>query len=276
MDGRSRLRVLGSAPAVLILVAAVVGCASDPAARPAPDPEEVLRQAQARMAKKKYYSAREMLNSIVHHPTASPQTLAEVQLLLADAYFFDKGFLNLTEAQGRYQAFLSFHPRHEKVDYAQYQLAMCYFLQVLDPERDQEQTRKAIEEFRKLETLYPASPYIPPARQRISECFNRVAEHGFRIGWYYLRRRTPQAALARFHALIEEFPDYSGREKLYFHIALAYRRVSQPDRAREFLDRLLRDFPEGEYAGPARRMQEKLEEPGEAPVSAAESGAAPA
>lgn len=250
---RPSLRRTVAVAAVAVLIGGGIGCAAKKGPGPLPPADQLLQEARQRMEKGKYFQARETLNLIVHNPSANQDQLAEAQLLLADAYFFDKGFLNLTEAQGRYQNFVTFHPRHDKIDFAQYQLAMCYFLQVLEPDRDQEQTRKAIEEFRKIERLYPGSVYVGPAREKIVQCFDRIAEHEFLVGRFYMRKKAFPAALERFLLVLGQFPDYSGRDKLYFYLARTYEKMDQPERAREFFELILRDFPDGEYAKEARR-----------------------
>jgi outer membrane protein assembly factor BamD len=245
---------------LVILTGAGSGCAGRKTGPPTLEPPEVLiRDAREKMAEGKYLKARDILNNITHNPAASQVELSEAQLLLADAYFFDKGFLNLTEAQGRYQNFVTFNPRHEKVAYAQYQLAMCYFLQVLEPDRDQDQTRRAIEEFRKVELVYSGSEYVAPARQKIVQCYDRIAEHEFLVGRYYMRKKAIGAALQRFERILKEYPDYTGRDKLFFYMARAYEKVGEVDRARDFFERILRDFPDGEYAKQARQALKETE-----------------
>ena len=129
---------------------------------------------------------------------------------------------------------------------------------MLNPDRDQIQTLKAIEEFQKIEDLYPGSSYIDLARQRILDCRDRIAEHEFVVGRYYMKKKAHDAALQRFLVIHQNYPSYPRREKLYFYIARAYRGMGQSEKAREFLERILQDFPAGEYAREARRDLKKI------------------
>lgn len=237
----------------LVMPILAPGCSGGKKQKQLPSSEILFQEAQGKFAKKKYYKAQELLNSVINHPSTDPAILADAQLLLADAYFFQKGFLNLTEAQSRYQTFLTFHPRHPRADYAQFQLAMCYFLQVLEPDRDQNLTRRAIEEYQKVEDLYPGSAYVEPSREKIIDCWDRVAEHIFLVGQFYLKRKAPRAAIERFLEVLEQYPEYRGKEELYYYLSRAYDRDGQPEKAREFLSLLLLDFPRGKYAGKARK-----------------------
>ncbi len=251
-------RLIGLLLTVTAVAALLTGCFGGGRKQISSDPAQLLEEARAKFEKKKYFSAREIINILMVDPSATPAVIAEGQILLADTYFFDKGFQNLTEAQSRYQSFISFHPRHEKIDYAQFQLGMCLFLQVLNPDRDQLQTLKAIEEFQKIEDLYPGSPYIEPARVKILECRDRIAEHEFVVGRYYMKKDAHDAALQRFLVIHQNYPSYTRREKLYFYMARAYRGMGRREKAREFLKRILQEFPEGKYAKEARRDLKKI------------------
>jgi outer membrane protein assembly factor BamD (BamD/ComL family) len=77
---------------------------------PAP-PEEVYQKAMRKIEKKKYYSARTMLQNLLPRiPPEDRDLLPKVQLAIADAYFKDRGLLNYGEALNGYRNFLTSSP----------------------------------------------------------------------------------------------------------------------------------------------------------------------
>ncbi|HEX9507906.1 MAG TPA: outer membrane protein assembly factor BamD, partial [Myxococcales bacterium] len=129
--------------------------------KPADPVDKVYEAALQKMRKKRYYSARELLQSLqTRIPQDDRNLLPLVQLRLGDAFYQDGGALNLGESLGAYRNFLTYYSQREEAAYAQYQVGMCYFGQVLAPDRDPDLIFKAITEFEKVERLYPDSPYV--------------------------------------------------------------------------------------------------------------------
>ena len=68
-------------------------------------------------------------------------------LRVADAYLKAKRY---EEAVLAYEDFIRLHPKNEAVPYAIYQMGMVYYDQMLTPDRDPTNARKAMETFRRL------------------------------------------------------------------------------------------------------------------------------
>ncbi len=192
-----------------VLLAAPVACAKKRSdQKTSVPPEQVYKMAMEKMDKGHYYTARNLLQQILPRiPPEDRDLLPRVQLAIADSYFKDKGSLNYGEALNGYRNFLTYFPGHEKADHAQFMVGMSLFKQVLAPDRDQAQTLKAIEEFRKVGTTFPNSPYVDQARRQIDRCFDLLAEHERMIGWFYQRRKVWQAAIERYAAIVEKYPN---------------------------------------------------------------------
>ena len=217
--------------------------------------EQVYREAVQKIQKKRYYAARSLLQSLqTRIPQDDRSLLPMVQIKLADAFYLDGGILNLGEALGAYRNFLTYYPQREEAAYAQFQVGMSYFGQVLAPDRDQDLTYRAISEFEKVERLYPDSPQVGKARTQILLCRERLAAHEFLIGRYYYQKKSYMAAADRFRVVLDKFPFYSRTDETLYLLGTCLLRTDNPDEARLYLERLVHEFPEGKFTRQAKGM----------------------
>jgi len=223
--------------------------------------QQVYDIAVAQSRKKSYANARDTFQKVLGRTDATPDLIAKVHLGLADAYFYDGGILNLAEAQSRYTNFLTFYPNHERADYAQYQLGLCYLKQAANPDRDQDQTRKALDELNKVKTSYPNSEYVGAADQKANEAREVLAEHEFRIGNFYFRRRGYVGALERFRKVLENYPNYSRKDRLYLLLGRSLLALEKNDEGRLYLEKLVAEFPQSRYASQARDILKQPQTP---------------
>jgi outer membrane protein assembly factor BamD len=189
-------------------------------------------------------------------------------MLVADSYFKQGGATGYTEARYRYRDYLNRYPDARNRDYARYQFAVCYDREIENPDRDQTATLEAIQQYRNLMREFPDSPYSGAARDRMGELADILAEHEFAVGFFYLRKGSPAAALSRFTTLEERFPEYGQKDKLFYNTARALERLGRTDEARRYLERLLDGYPKSEYAGRAKKMANGLPPPTAAAAAA--------
>jgi outer membrane protein assembly factor BamD len=186
-----------------------------------------------------------------------PEERAEVEplarLAMADANFYGRGGFALIDSRSLYQDFVTLYGDHSHAPYAQFQTGMCSFKQVINPSRDQTRTRQAISELREVERRYPASNFSAAAHLMARRAEDYLAEHEFMVGRFYLKKKAYAAAVERFRAALEQYPGYSQREKLYFHMGRALLGANNDAEARIYLDKLVTDYPDGKYVEDARK-----------------------
>ena len=212
---------------------------------------EALTQGKALMAKEKYAKARRFLS---HAFEVEPNSLSgrESLLLLADSYYLDGGSANDIQAEAKYRDFLNRFPTSAQAAYAQYQIANSLAERMEKPDRDQSATVKALEAYNELLRLYPASEYVAPANERLKTVRDRLAEHEFVVGRFYLDLRVPGSAVVRLERLVNEYPGYSHLDKALYYLGLAYSRGRGPDdagKATATFERLRKEFPDSPYIG---------------------------
>ena len=180
-------------------------------------------------------------------------------MAIADAFFEDGGLLNYGEALNGYRNFLVYFPDNSRADHAQFMVGMSLFKQVLSPDRDQTLTLKAIEEYRKVETVYPDSPYVAKARRSIEDCFDLLAEHERVVGYFYQRRKSWKAAIDRYRDLLDKYPRYSNTEAVLFALGGCLLNDGQRTAAGEIFGRLQHEYPDGRQTGKVKKLLEDFD-----------------
>jgi len=136
------------------------------------------------------------------YPYSKYAILAELKL--GDAYFYDKKF---TDAAIAYEEFVRLHPRNEVVPYVLYQIGMCHFLSFSTIDRDQEETRLAMEGFQRVIQAYPESEYARRAKKQLFECQKRTVAREFYVGQFYYRQERYGPAMDRLDRISTQYPE---------------------------------------------------------------------
>lgn len=253
----------GGAASILIVGCAALaflpaGCASGgkhKKAEPALPPAQVYQTAMEKMQKKRYYTARGLLQGLLPRiPPDDRDLLPKIQLAIADTFFKERGQLNYGEALNSYRTFLTYYPNHPEAERAQYMVGMSLFQQALSPDRDQALTYQAISEFNKVETIYPASTFIPEAKRKLVECNDRLAEHERLVGHFYQKRKRYNAAIDRYRLILDKYPQYTKSDRVLFDLGSCLLRVGNRPEAEEFFGKLFQDKPAGKPTERARKL----------------------
>src|SRR5262245_16775309 len=145
---RARLRrtSVGPAPlrtaALVLMLAASAACGGKKSAIPAntPNPDRYLYdRGMEALKESKWLNSRGYFRQVVDNYPQSPLRPG-AKLGLGDSYLGEKSTESLVLAGNEYREFLTFFPRDDRADYAQYKLAMTHFAQMRAPERDQTET----------------------------------------------------------------------------------------------------------------------------------------
>jgi outer membrane protein assembly factor BamD len=223
--------------AILTLGFLVLGCAAlkERFSRKTPDkpPEVLAEEGIKQLRKKKYIDAVDTFTKIKDRYPYSEQALL-AQIKLADALYYDKKY---EEALQAYKEFEKLHPTNKAIPYVIYQQGLCYYRQRSTIDRDQAFTRKALDEFLRLEKKFPQSEYASRAGKYIARCRQDLAEHEFYVASFYLRTRRFSSALDRFQALAQEYPTFKPGE-VKRGIEECQQALAAPEKTQGFISRI--------------------------------------
>jgi outer membrane protein assembly factor BamD len=185
-----------------------------------------------------------------------------------------------TEAIRRFRSFVRARPTHVHVDYANFQIAVCYYRQIptdifLTPpreERDQNPTRSALRVVRRFLRDYTESVHVEEAHRIERECLALLARHELYVAGFYLQRDRPLATIGRLEYMLSEFPGSGLDADALLLLGRTYLHMRQRDDAEIRFDELIERFPESVLVVQAQRY---LADMAADPSMGAMPGAAP-
>jgi len=249
---------------VLLILGGALACSSKKVTT-APDPyrgktaAELLASGEIYLQNEKWEEGRKMLRSIEERLPSSKE-FPTAKLLIADSFFYGSK-TSYPEALVEYKSYLNYFPRSERRDYALFRIALCHYASIENAERDQAETRKAMEAFQELLREAPGSVYAVDAKAKITQCWRRLAESELMVGIFYVNSFNYGPAERRLKGLLETYPDYVDRERAYFFLAEALRKKGlDPDLAKGFQKGFLARLDKDEMAKLTGAEKQKYEE----------------
>ena len=101
--------------------------------------------------------------------------------------------------------FISLYPASELASYAQYLLAMCYYDQILDPERDQTAVKMAYSTFNLIIDRYPETAYAKEAYYKIIFLEDSLAAKEMNVAKTYTSLKKYIASLKKYKNIVNQY-----------------------------------------------------------------------
>ncbi len=177
------------------------------------------------------------------HPYS--QHIAAAELLRIYAAFKNEEYI-LSETLAT--RFISSHPNHPDISYAQYILSMSYLKETVASQRDPAPTRLAVAAFEKLIHDYPKSDYLPAARTHLQSLKNKLAEHELYIGKYYFDHERFVAATNRFQEIVKKYQTSPAIEEALYYLAASFASLHLTDSARDSAVLLRHNYPKSAWS----------------------------
>ena len=249
------------------------------------EPDKYLyEQGTAAMTDKKWFTAREYYQQLVDSYPQSPLR-ADAKLGLGDAYLNDGSTEGKLRAEREFQEFLSYFPTHQRADYAQYKLAMTHFEQMPKPERDQTETRAALDQFAAFRQKFPNSTLLPEVLEKERDRARSPERIHLQGGLLLPQGALVSRAVSRFRQVLQEDPQFTSRDAVYYYLAEALVTVKLEAEALPLLEKLEAEFVESEFLAQGAALKVRVQEtlssrtpgtPEGSPTSPAGATAAPA
>lgn len=166
------------------------------------------------------------------------------QLMSAFSYYAGRQY---PEAIGAAQRFLSLHPGNKDAPYAYYLIAISYYEQIEDVQRDQQITQQALSALTELIRRYPDSRYAADARLKVELAQDHLAGKEMSIGRFYMGRREYIAAIKRFENVIDTYEETSHVPEALHRLVESYLLLGIPEEARKTAAVLGHNYPGSEW-----------------------------
>lgn len=177
------------------------------------------------------------------HPYS--QHITQAELLRIYAAFKSEEYVLSETLSTR---FISNHPNHPDISYAQYMLAMSHLKQTVASQRDPAPTRLAVAAFEKLIHDYPKSSYLPDAKIHLQNLHNKLAEHELYIGKYYFDHERFVAASNRFQEIVKKYQTSPVIEEALYYLAASFASLQLTDSARDSAILLRHNYPKSVWS----------------------------
>ena len=191
----------------------------------------------------------------LNYPFSSLAPRAEI--MTAYSLFQDN---QINKAIGKLDEFIEMNPTGEHTQYAQYLLAMSFYVQIPDPGRDPMLSEKALKYFKIITTKFPTSVYAKDAKLKINYIKNSLAQNELLIGLFYLKNNSPASSIKRFQAIIKNYQTTSVIPETLYRLCEAFLMLGLKEEAIKSSSLLSYNFPDSEWTNLSKNIIKDTQE----------------
>jgi len=240
---------------ILLIVAAGLACSSSPDVVN-PTVEQRFTRAKALFDDGDYLEAINEFTVITLQYQGSAFA-ADAQYYLGECRFEREEYIL---SAFEYGVVRTSYPASPRVPDAQYKLALSYYMQSPKPVLDQQNTKKALDEFQAFVEYNPAHPLAPDAEAKIKELNGRLAFKAYEAARQYERMEYYRAAMLSYDVVIEKYHDTDYAPLAYLDKAdLLVQRLRFRE-AENTIKEFLGKYPNSVLRGRADSILEKIKD----------------
>ncbi len=180
-----------------------------------------LEDGQFFLARKKFDQSESLL----------PQTQWAAKSALMSSFclysmnFYDDAILNL-------RRFTKTYPADANIDYANYLIAISYYEQILDEDKDIEPLILSKNEIEKFIDKYPNTDYALDLKFKLDLIINQMAAKELSIARYYIKNEKWIPAINRLKVIVKKYDKTIFIEEALFRLVEIYYRIGLVDEAK--------------------------------------------
>lgn len=176
-----------------------------------------------------YDSAAKQFKALEQNYPYSPWAV-KAQLMQGYAQYKNGDY---TDAIGTLNRYIQLHPAGSDVAYAYYLRALCYYEQISDVERDQQDTREAMAALQDVINRFPGTAYARDAQLKIDLCRDHLAGKEMAIGRWYQGQHLYEAAIGRFQTVVNDYQTTNHVAEALARLTEIYLVLGLPDQAKK-------------------------------------------
>ena len=238
--------ILGTALAgASLMTAACAGRSSGPAdtSYVARDVESLYGEAKRRLDSGQATLAAALFDGGERQHPYSPWA-RRAQLMSSFSYYVAKDYNKAIQSA---QRFLQIHPGNKDAPYAFYLIALSYYEQISDVQRDQKVTEQALTALQEIDRRFPNSDYASDARLKIDLVRDHLAGKEMEIGRHYERAGRWIAAQIRFQNVVDNYQTTSHAPEALYRLTETSLALGIPDEAVKYAAVLGANYPGTEW-----------------------------
>lgn len=146
------------------------------------------------------YAARHFADAELLFPQSE---WAPKSLLMAAYSYYSQDYF--ADAIAELERFIKTYPQSNRLDYAYFLLATCYYEKIIDEKKDLEPLIKAKETFKFVIQEYPSTDFALDAKFKLDLIDETLAGKEMYIGRYYIKKEKWIAAINRFKYVVDNY-----------------------------------------------------------------------
>lgn len=229
-----------AAGSTLLLGACAGGSAdNEDVAYVARDVESLYGEAKRRLDRGNTKLAAALFDEVERQHPYSPWA-RRAQLMSAFSYYVAQDY---NKAIASAQRFLSIHPGNKDAPYAYYLIALSYYEQISDVQRDQQITEQARVALREVNRRFPTTEYAADARLKLDLVEDHLAGKEMEIGRFYAKTGRWISAQLRFQNVVEEYQTTSHAPEALYRLTESSLALGVPEEAVKYAAVLGANYP---------------------------------
>ena len=138
------------------------------------------------------------------------------------------------DAISELERFIKKYPKHKRLDYAHFLLAICYYEQIVDEKKDLEPLLNAKREFEFILNNYPDTDFALDSKFKLDLIKDVLASKEVYLGRYYLKKEKWIAAINRFRQVVEFYDTTIYVEESIHRLVEIHYRLGLVDEAKKY------------------------------------------
>ena len=134
--------------------------------------------------------------------------------------------------------FIKNYPKDERLNYAHFLLAMCYYEQIVDEKKDLGPLLNAQKEFKFIIKNYPNSDFALDSKFKLDFINDVLASKEIYLGRYYIKREKWIAAINRFKQVVEHYDSTVYVEEALHRLVELHYRLGLVDESKKYANLL--------------------------------------
>jgi outer membrane protein assembly factor BamD len=166
-----------------------------------------------------------------------PQSVWAPKSILMAAYsYYTQDYYY--DAISELDRFIKKYPKHKRLDYAHFLLAMCYYEQIIDEKKDLGPLLDAQTEFKFIIKNYPNSDFALDSKFKLDFINDVLASKEIYLGRYYIKKEKWIAAINRFMQVVEHYDSTVYVEEALHRLVELHYRLGLLDESKKYANLL--------------------------------------
>ena len=156
-------------------------------------------------------------------------------LMAAYSYYIQDYYYDAISELDR---FIKNYPKDQRLNYAHFLLAMCYYEQIVDEKKDLGPLLNAQKEFKFIIKNYPNSDFALDSKFKLDFINDVLASKEIYLGRYYIKREKWIAAINRFKQVVEHYDSTVYVEEALHRLVELHYRLGLVDESKKYANLL--------------------------------------